>query len=74
MNMVVVERYALSFWRNSHEERVQCGTAHYRDAKTTSFLPKISFETMLSNPIEMPVVSARSLIIDQRFLCTNSLI
>ena len=34
--MVVVERYALSFWRNGREERVQCETAHYRDAKTTS--------------------------------------
>ena len=63
-NMVVVERYALSFCRNGHEERVQCETAHYRDAKTTSCLPKISFAT----------VSARSLIVNLRFLCTNSLI
>ena len=62
-NMLVVERYALSFWRNGHEERVQCETAHYRDAKTTSSLPKISFETVLSDPLEMPIVSARSLII-----------
>ena len=73
-NMVVVERYALSFWRNGHEERVQCETAHYRDAKTTSFLPKISFETVLSDPLEMQIVSARSLIVNRRFLCTNSLI
>ena len=49
--MVVVERYALSFWLNGHEERVQCETAHYRDAKTTSCLPKISFETVLSDPL-----------------------
>ena len=42
--MVVVERYTLSFWRHGHEERVQCETAHYRDAKTTSCLPKISFK------------------------------
>ena len=73
-NMVVVERYALSFWRNGHEERVQCETVHYRDAKTTSCLPKIYFETVLSDPLEIPMVSARSLIINQRFLCTNSLI
>ena len=73
-NMVVVERYALSFWRNGHEERVQCEMAHYRDAKTTSCLPKISFETVLSDPLEMPIVSARSLIVNRRFLCTNSLI
>ena len=45
-NMVVVERYALSFWRNSQEERMLCKTAHYRDAKTTSCLPKISFESV----------------------------
>ena len=43
--MVVVERYALSSWRNGHEERVQCETAHYRDAKTTSYLPKITFDS-----------------------------
>ena len=73
-NMVVVERYALSFWWNGHEERVQCETAHYRDAKTTSCLPKISFGTVLSDPLEMPIVSARSLIVNRRFLCTNSLI
>ena len=72
--MVVVERYALSFWWNGHEERVQCATAHYRDAKTTSYLPKISFETVLSDPLEMPIVSARSLIVNRRFFCTNSLI
>ena len=72
--MVVVERYVLSFWRNGHAERVKCETAHYRDAKTTSFLPKISFETVLSDPLEMPIVSARSLIVIRRFLCTNSLI
>ena len=42
-DMVVVKRYALSFWGNGHEERVQRKTAHYRDAKTTSCLPKISF-------------------------------
>ena len=58
-NMVDVERYALSFWRNGHEERVQCETAHYRDAKTTSCLPKISFETVLSDPLEMPIVSEK---------------
>ena len=69
-----VERYALSFWRNGHEERGQCETAHYRDAKTTSCLPKISFETVLSDPLEMPIVSARSLIVNRRFLWTNSLI
>ena len=67
-------RYALSFWRNGHEERAQCETAHYRDAKTTSCLRKISFETVLSNPLEMPIVSARSLIVNRGFLCTNSLI
>ena len=72
--MVVVERYALSFCRNGHEERVQCETAHYRDAKTTSCLPKISYETVLSDPLEMPIVSARSLIVNRRFLCTNSLL
>ena len=72
--MVVVERYTLSFWRNGHEEREQCETAHYRDAKTTSCLPKIFFETVLNDPLEMPIVSARSLIVNQRFLCTNSLI
>ena len=54
-NMVVVERYALSFWRNGHEERVQCETAHYRDSKTTSSLPKICFEMVLSDPLEMPI-------------------
>ena len=43
-NMVFVERYALSFWRDGHEERVQCETANYRDEKTTSCLPKISFD------------------------------
>ena len=58
-NMVIVERYALNFWRNCHEERVQCETAHYRDAKTTSCLPKISFETVLSDPLEMPIVSEK---------------
>ena len=72
--MVVVERYALSFWRKGHEERVQCETAHYRDAKTTNCLPKISFETVLSDPLEMPLVSARSLIVDRRVLFNNSLI
>ena len=61
-NMVVVERYMLSFWRNGHEERVQRETAHYHDAKTTSCLPKISFETVSSDPLEMPIMSARSLI------------
>ena len=66
-NMVVVERYALSFWRNGHDERMQCETAHYHDAKTTSCLPKISFETVLSDPLEMPIVSARSLIVNWRF-------
>ena len=73
-NMVVVERYASSFWRNGHEERVQCETPHYRDAKTTSCLPKISFETVLSDPLEMPIVSARTLIVNRWFLCSNSLI
>ena len=72
--MVVVERYALSFWRNGHEERVQCETAHYRDTKTTSFLPKISFKAVLSDPLEMPILSARSLIVNRRFLCINTLI
>ena len=62
--MVVVERYALSGWRNAHEERVQCETAHYRDAKTTSCLPKKSFETVLSDPLEILIVSARSLIVN----------
>ena len=37
-NMVVVERYALSFWGNGHEERVQCETAHYHDAKINKML------------------------------------
>ena len=72
--MVVVERYALSFWRNGHEERVQCETAHYRDAKTTSCLTKISFETVLRDLLKIPIVSARSLIVNRRFLCTNYLI
>ena len=54
--MVVVERYALSFWRNGHKERVLCEAAHYRDAKTTSCLLKIFFETVLSDPLEMPIV------------------
>ena len=63
--MVVVERYALSFWRNRHEERVQCETALYCDAKTTSCLPKMSFETVLSDLLEMPIVPARSVIVDQ---------
>ena len=62
--MVVVERYALSFGRNGHEERVQCKTAHYRDAKTTSCLPEISFGTVFSDPLEMPIVSTRSLIVN----------
>ena len=73
-NMVVVERYSLSFWRNGNEEWVQCETAHYRDAKNTSCLPKISFETVLNDPLEMPIVSAKSLTVNRRFLCTNSLI
>ena len=72
--MMVAERYALSFRRNGHEERVQCETANYRDAKTTSCLPKISFETLLSDPLGMPIVSAGSLIVNRRFLSTNSLI
>ena len=72
--MVVVERYASSFWRNGHEERAQFETAHYCDAKTTSCLPKISFETVLSDRLGMPIVLARSLIVNRRFLCTNSLI
>ena len=72
--MVVVEWFTLSFWRNGHEERVQCETAHYRDAKTTSCLPKISFETVLSDPLEMTIVSARSQIVNRRFFYTNSLI
>ena len=42
--------------------------------KNQSCLPKISFETVLSDPLELPVVSARSLIVNQRLLCTNSLI
>ena len=73
-NMVVVEQYAFSFWRNGHDERVQCETAHYRDAKTTSCLPKIYFKTVLTDPLKMPIVSARSLIVNRRFLCTNSFI
>ena len=73
-NMVVVERYALSFWRNGHEKRGQCETAHYCDAKTTSCLLKISSETVLNDPLEMPIVSAKSLIVNRQFLCTNSLI
>ena len=73
-NMVVLERYSLRFWRDSHEERVQCETAHHRDANTTSYLPKISFETILGDPLEMPIVSERSLIVNRWFLCTNSLI
>ena len=72
--MVIVKRYALSFWRNGLEERVQCETAHYRDIKTTSCLPKISFETVLSGHLEMSIVSARSLTVNRRFLCTDSLI
>ena len=72
--MVVVERYALSLWRNGHEERVQFKTAHYRDAKTKSCLPKLSFETVLSDPLEKPIVSARSLFVYRRFVLTNSLI
>ena len=72
--MVVVERYALSFCRNGHEERVQCETAYYRDAKTTRRLLKIIFETVLSDPLEMPIVTARSLIVNGKFLWTNSLI
>ena len=72
--MVVVERYALSFWRNGHEERVQYETVHYRDAKAKSCLPKISFEMVLSDPLEVPIVPTRSLIVNRRFLCTNSLI
>ena len=51
----------------SHEEWVQCDTAHYRDAKTTSCLPKISFETVLSDPLEIPIISARSLIVINTF-------
>ena len=35
---------------------------------------KISFETELSDPLEMSIVSARSLIVNRRFLSTNSLI
>ena len=62
------------FRLNGHEERVQCETAHYRDGKTTSCLPKISFKTVLSDPLEMPIVSVRFLIVNRRFLCTNSLI
>ena len=41
---------------------------------TTSCLPKISFETLLSDPFDMSIVSARSLIVNRRFSCTNSLI
>ena len=32
------------------------------------------FETVLNDPLEMPIVSARSLIVNRGFLCTNSLI
>ena len=53
--MMVVERYTLSFWRNDHEERVQCETADYRDVKTTSCLTKIFFETVLSDPLDRSV-------------------
>ena len=63
-----------TFNRSSQSSQVQCETAHYRDAKTTSCLPKISFETVLSDPLEMPIVSARSLIVNREFLWTNSLI
>ena len=63
-----------TFWWNGYEERVQSETVHYRDAKTTSCLPKISSETVLSDALEMPIVSARSLIVNRRFMCTNSLI
>ena len=66
---ICVEFLAKWSWRTN----VQCETAHYRDAKTTSCLPKISFETVSSDPPEMPIVSARSLIVNRRFLCTNSL-
>ena len=72
-NMVVVARYALSFWQNGHEERVQCELVHYRDAKATSCLPKISFKAMLTDSLEMPIVS-RSLIVNRRILSTKSLI
>ena len=63
-----------SLLRNGNKERVECETAHYLDAKTTSCLPKISFETVLSDPLEMPIVTARSVIVNPRFLWTNSLI
>ena len=54
-----------------------CGTiceTHYHDAKTTSCLPKIYFETVLSDSLEMPIVSTRSLIVNRRFLYNNFLI
>ena len=41
--------------------------------KTTSCLPKISFEIVLNDSLEMPIVSARSLNVNRRFLWTNSL-
>ena len=70
-NMVVVERYELNFWWKSLEESMQCEPVHYRDAKTTSFLPKISFKTVLPDPLEVTIVSARSLIANRRFLNTK---
>ena len=35
---------------------------------------QITFETVLSDPLEIPIVSARFLIVIRRFMCTNSLI
>ena len=72
--MVVVEWYEYNFWWKSLEESMYCKPVHYCDAKTTSCLPKISFKTVLTDPLEMSRVSARSLIVNRRFLSTKSLI
>ena len=48
------------------------------DAKTnrdlTRLRSKISFKTVLTDPLEMPIISTRSLIVNRRFLSTKSLI
>ena len=40
-NTVIAERCTWNFWRNGHEEQVQCETVHYRDANTKSCWPII---------------------------------
>ena len=72
-NMVVVERYALSFWRNGHEERVHCGKAHYCGAKTKSFQVQMVFQNCFHWSFWYNI-SVRFLTVNRRFLCTNSLI